>query len=70
MLMLFTDGLYEVQDTNAELFSQALLTESVQKRLSLPAARIFDELLAEVKRFSNEGAFTDDVCLVAMDYRT
>ena len=65
--MLFTDGLYEVQDPQNELYSQALLIATVQRRAQLPAAQLFDELLAEIRDFSAERGFSDDVCLVGLE---
>ena len=67
MIMLFTDGLYEVEGPNNDLYSQSLLLGGVQRRLQLPAGRIFDELLEEIRQFSNGAGFTDDVCLVGME---
>jgi serine phosphatase RsbU (regulator of sigma subunit) len=66
--MLFTDGLYEVQDQNNQLYSQALLVAGVQRRVQLPAPRLFDELLAEIQRFAAQENFADDVCLVGIEY--
>jgi sigma-B regulation protein RsbU (phosphoserine phosphatase) len=66
-VMLFTDGLYEVQGKNNELYTQALLLDEVKRRLRLPAPKLFDELLREVQAYSDEGAFADDVCLVGME---
>jgi sigma-B regulation protein RsbU (phosphoserine phosphatase) len=68
MVMLFTDGLYEVQARNNELYTQAMLLESVQRHLASPASRLFDEILEEVKQFSEGVGFLDDVCLVGMEY--
>ncbi len=67
MIMLFTDGLYEVEGANNEIYSQALLLNGVQKRVQLPAAKLFDELLKEVRQFSAQENFMDDVCLVGME---
>lgn len=67
LVMLFTDGLYEVQGARQELYSQSLLVASVQQRLQLPARQLFDELLEEIQQFSIEGRFADDVCLVGME---
>ena len=67
LVMLFTDGLYEVQDAQRELYTHALLVAGVEKRLQLPAAPLFDELIEEIQRFSAEGRFGDDVCLVGME---
>ena len=68
LVMLFTDGLYEVQAPDNELYSQALLVAGVQRRVQLPAPQLFDELLAEIQHFSGQPSFTDDVCLVGMEY--
>jgi sigma-B regulation protein RsbU (phosphoserine phosphatase) len=68
MVMLFTDGLYEVEDRNNELYSQEMLVAGVQQRAQLPAPQLFDELLAEIRRFSGESGFADDVCLIGIEY--
>jgi sigma-B regulation protein RsbU (phosphoserine phosphatase) len=68
LIMLFTDGLYEVESPSEELYSQALLLNGVQRRLQLPPARLFDEILEEIRHFSHaEAGFGDDVCLVGME---
>jgi sigma-B regulation protein RsbU (phosphoserine phosphatase) len=67
LVMLFTDGLYEVHDANHALYSQSALVSDVQQRLQLPAPQLFDELLAQIRRFSAEEKFADDVCLVGME---
>lgn len=68
LIMLFTDGLFEVQDPQDTLYSQALLLAAVRQRAQLPAARLFDELLKEIEHFSAGLGFTDDVCLVGVEY--
>jgi sigma-B regulation protein RsbU (phosphoserine phosphatase) len=68
LAMLFTDGLYEVQDASHELYTQAMLVAGVQKRLDRPASQLFDELLEEIRLFAFDGKFADDVCLVGMEY--
>jgi sigma-B regulation protein RsbU (phosphoserine phosphatase) len=67
LIMLFTDGLYEVQAADDMIYTQELLASSVERRVHLPASELFDELISEIKGFSG-GDFTDDVCLVAMEY--
>jgi sigma-B regulation protein RsbU (phosphoserine phosphatase) len=67
LIMLFTDGLYEVQGGNNQFYSQELVLDSVQRRLQQPAASLFDEVLHEIRNFSTEGGFTDDVCLVGVE---
>lgn len=68
LVVLFTDGLYEVQNRNEALYSQALLVSAVQQRAQLPPPQLFDEILAEVRRFSAQKGFADDVCLVGLEY--
>jgi sigma-B regulation protein RsbU (phosphoserine phosphatase) len=67
MIMLFTDGLYEVQAEDNQLYTQDLLVAAVQQRIQLPARRLFDEILDETRRFSGANGFSDDVCLVSVE---
>jgi sigma-B regulation protein RsbU (phosphoserine phosphatase) len=67
LVMLFTDGLYEVQDAGHALYSQGLLVAGVQQRLPLAASPLFDALLTEIRNFSADGQFADDVCLIGME---
>jgi sigma-B regulation protein RsbU (phosphoserine phosphatase) len=68
VLVLFTDGLVEVHNRNEELWTEEQLLSSLQRRASLPPEQILQELLAEIKDFSEGSNFTDDVCLVAMEF--
>jgi sigma-B regulation protein RsbU (phosphoserine phosphatase) len=67
-LMLFTDGLYEVQGQNEELYSQERLMLDVKNFLAHPPGILFDKLLEVIRAFAVNGEFDDDVCLVGMDY--
>ena len=66
--MLFTDGLYEVEALDGSLFSQSLLLAGVERRLQVSAAPLFDQLLAEIQQFAAGKGFTDDVCLVGLEF--
>lgn len=68
LLMLFTDGLFEVEGPEHQLYTQAQLQAAVQRRLAVPAGRMFDELLEEIRGFSGENGFSDDVCLVGVEF--
>ncbi len=68
VVMLFTDGLYEIQASNASLYSREMLLASTRKHLSLPPHRLFNALLRETKKFAADGRFEDDVCLLTMEY--
>lgn len=67
-VMLFTDGLYEVQGANEELYSQERMMMDVQNLLSKPNAELFQELLGAIRAFSTSHEFDDDVCLVGMEF--
>jgi sigma-B regulation protein RsbU (phosphoserine phosphatase) len=67
-VMLFTDGLYEVQGLNEELYSQERLMLDAQNLLPKPAAQMFDELIEAIRTFAVSGEFDDDVCLVGMEF--
>jgi sigma-B regulation protein RsbU (phosphoserine phosphatase) len=68
LVMLFTDGLYEVQDQNEEFYSQERLTLDVKNLLVKPAGPLFDELLETIRAFSVDHKFDDDVCIVGMEF--
>jgi len=67
LLLLYTDGLIEVQSPNSDLYTQQLLLNAVQRLIQEPAADLFDRLLKEVRQFAGDAPFTDDVCLVGLE---
>jgi sigma-B regulation protein RsbU (phosphoserine phosphatase) len=67
LVMLFTDGLYEVEGPENRQFSQDLLLQTVKKHSSLHCADLFDAILEEIKQFSASQEFADDVCLVGVE---
>ena len=66
-IVLYTDGLIEVQNLQGELYSAELLVAAMRQRMNLPAAGLFDGLLGEVRSFANDQPFSDDVCLLGME---
>ena len=67
-VMFFTDGLYEVQGQDEELYSQQRLVIDVKNLLNHPPGALFDSLIQSIRTFATNGEFDDDVCLVGMDY--
>jgi sigma-B regulation protein RsbU (phosphoserine phosphatase) len=65
--VLFTDGVYDVE-REGELLSIDWLKEEFQKRGSKPLPMIFDEILGLLREYSEGADFTDDVCLVGMEF--
>jgi len=67
LLLLFTDGLYEIDGANQEEYGQERLLAAVRQRVTLAPEPLFDEVLADVKGFSGNKEFDDDVCLVGVE---
>jgi sigma-B regulation protein RsbU (phosphoserine phosphatase) len=68
LIMLFTDGLYEVENPQNQLYSEDQLLASARQHAQLPAAQLFDKLLEQIKGFSAGTGFADDVCLVGLEF--
>jgi sigma-B regulation protein RsbU (phosphoserine phosphatase) len=67
MVLLFTDGLFEVEGADGELYDQKCLMRAVNRRANLHAGELCGEVLAEIRQFSAKNQFDDDVCLVALE---
>jgi serine phosphatase RsbU (regulator of sigma subunit) len=67
-VMLFTDGVYEVQGPNEELYSQERMMMDVRNLLAKPNGELFDALLEAIRVFAVSHEFDDDVCLVGMEF--
>jgi sigma-B regulation protein RsbU (phosphoserine phosphatase) len=67
-IVLFTDGIYEVNNDAGEEFGQERLLDAVRRGVRLPAEELFDQLLREAHQFSGSSDFEDDVCLVGVQY--
>ncbi|XHR27309.1 MAG: PP2C family protein-serine/threonine phosphatase [Chthoniobacteraceae bacterium] len=67
-VILFTDGLYEVEAPSGDVFSQTKLRSSFEKHWKLPTAELFDAVTADVCAFSQRSSFDDDVCIVAGEF--
>lgn len=66
LLLLLTDGLFEVEGVEGEYGEQRLMA-TVRRNLHLPCAELFDVLLNDIRTFSASGEFDDDVCMVGME---
>jgi sigma-B regulation protein RsbU (phosphoserine phosphatase) len=67
VVLLFTDGLFEVEGSGGQLYDYQKLSRAVCSRTELPVPELCRSLIDEVQKFSATRAFNDDVCLVAMD---
>jgi sigma-B regulation protein RsbU (phosphoserine phosphatase) len=67
LLMLFTDGLYEIESAFAEPYGRERLPNDIRKRIKMTPAHLFDDLIEHIRDFSLSRCFDDDVCLVGME---
>ena len=67
VVLLFTDGLFEVEGLGGRLYDYQQLSKAVGNRAELPAVDLCRGIIDEVQQFSATQEFNDDVCLVAMD---
>jgi phosphoserine phosphatase RsbU/P len=67
ILLLFTDGLFEVEGADAQYYDQLRLLRAVNQRTGLCAEELCKELVDEVQQFAATKDFADDVCLIAME---
>jgi len=67
LVMLYTDGLYEVHNAKDELYTLAMLTAAARQHIQLPSGQLFDQLLEEIRTFAGTQQFDDDVCLVGVE---
>jgi serine phosphatase RsbU (regulator of sigma subunit) len=68
-VMLFTDGLFEVEAPDDKIYSRERLMAAVRERVRLPSAKLLAELFGEIREFPKRREFSDDVSLVGMDVR-
>ena len=66
-LVLFTDGLYEIDGPRHEPYGLERLPKAICNRLKMSPPLLFDELLGSIRDFSLSHQFEDDVCLVGME---
>jgi sigma-B regulation protein RsbU (phosphoserine phosphatase) len=69
VVMMYTDGLYEVTGPAGEEFGEERLLQIAQQHRGIPLAELFPALINEVLQFSEHGTFDDDICLVGFRCR-
>lgn len=69
LLLLFTDGLFEVEGPGHELYSRERFLEAVRRRILLDPDVLLQDVVAEVKDFSIDKEFADYVCLIGTEVK-
>ena len=66
-LMLFTDGIIEVENPDGEAFLQNRLVQAVSEEQCSGVDLLLDRVLDRVLSFAESRRFDDDVCLLAVE---
>lgn len=66
-VVLFTDGIYEVEGSDGQQFGLDKFQAAVGQRVASVGEPLLDELLAVTRRHSGSGEYSDDVCLVEVE---
>jgi len=66
IIFLFTDGLYEVMNSEGSIFGIDRLGSELEKRVMLHPEDLQEEILKEVNRFSGTNELRDDICIITM----
>jgi PAS domain S-box-containing protein len=69
LVVLFTDGLFEVETAEDDYYGADRLLAAVRKRMHLAAGQLFGEVVAEIQGACISGKFTDDMCLLGVELR-
>ena len=68
-VVLYTDGIWEVESADGQMFGDEKLPGILQEHLGQPTSELFEVLLREAEAFTQELGFIDDICLVGLDVR-
>ena len=67
IVLSFTDGLFEVEGADGELYDERSLMSAIDRRANLAGGELCREVLTEIQQFSVSKQFSDDVCLVSVE---
>jgi sigma-B regulation protein RsbU (phosphoserine phosphatase) len=67
VVVLYTDGMIEEEGPNKEIFSQERLAETIRQLAALPTKELLGKTLEEIRKFSGQPEFSDDVCLLGVE---
>jgi len=67
IVLLFTDGLFEVENARGELFSESGLREAIARFAKLAPEALIRAAVAEAEKFASGRPFPDDMCVVGVE---
>jgi sigma-B regulation protein RsbU (phosphoserine phosphatase) len=68
-VMIYTDGLYEVERADGEEFGEERLLAAARRHADVPLNGLFQALTNEARLFAEHGELADDVCMVGLHYK-
>jgi serine phosphatase RsbU (regulator of sigma subunit) len=69
ILLLYTDGVIEAENSQNELFGEDRLTKLLKENCHLPPQEMINHIIEQVRLFSGHHNFQDDVSLVVMQIK-
>lgn len=70
LIALYTDGLIEINSADEQqIFTPELLAAAVRQQAQLPATELLEEVISDIKKFSGQPDFEDDVCLIGIEVK-
>jgi len=69
VVFFFTDGLYEVEGNDREMFGYTNFVKLVQHICSISSTNLIPKILASMSEYALGKEFEDDVCMVTMQVR-
>ena len=67
LIILFTDGLFEVEIAKDDYYGEERLANAVRQRIGLSGEELFAQILSEIQEASVDKEFSDDVCLLGVE---
>ncbi len=67
VVLLFTDGLFEVENARGELFSESGLREAIARFAQLAPEALIRAAVEEAEKFASGRPFPDDMCVVGVE---
>jgi serine phosphatase RsbU (regulator of sigma subunit) len=68
MIFMYTDGLTEIMDPENAVYTEAMLCESLGRRLGRSPGEISGGVLDDVQRFARGVEYPDDICMLIARY--
>ena len=67
LVLVFTDGLFNVSNAKSESFGTNCLRDAIRRRAGLPLSKLTQDVFTEIENFAAGQPFTDDICLIGME---